>query len=216
MSSTPPPLPPLDRDQARASDYSFTPSPVPQNNVSIKDWSPILSQAKIPSDILEKRVEILKQVQQSIKLQIGILEDSDEYRQIEESQRTRAETLVEKAKTLQEDISNFMSKRQQAQQSLGRSQSLEQDWVDLEAQMYRAIQPFSLSGLQQKLDIAIHESDRLSETLASSFLDTTSKQEAETSGSIAEFLKNYRSERKLYHLRKERQARWREERIRFA
>jgi Modifier of rudimentary (Mod(r)) protein len=215
--NSPPPLPPLDRDHARTADYSYTPSPVSQNDPpQIQNWDPVLSQAKIDPDLLEKRIDVLKQLEQSIELQIGMLEDSEEYGKIAESQQARAKHLIEKSKSLQGDINNLVPKRQKAQQTLATAQGLEREWVDLESQMYRSIQPFSLAGLQQRLDQAINESERLSETLASSFLDTTSKQESETSGRLAEFLKNYRSERKLFHIRKERQVRWREERVRFA
>lgn len=214
--STPPPLPPLDREHVERMTPSYTPSPVNTQNLHLQTWNDLLSQVTISSDILDKRIDVLKKLQESTQLQIGLLEASPQYQQVQESQKQRAQVIIDRAKALQEEISSLGPERQRAQQILAAAQSLEREWVDVEAEMYRSIQPFSLAALQQKLDYAINESESLSETLGASFLEgTTVKKDAEAGG-VAEFLKSYRAERKLYHLRKERQARWREERVRFA
>ncbi|KAK9470521.1 uncharacterized protein V1510DRAFT_369971, partial [Dipodascopsis tothii] len=113
-----------------------------------------------------------------------------------------------------EDLStNILSRREtlvatraRAEKELHEAREIERHWQERERQMYAALKPFSSTALHNRLQIATKEADSVSESLATSFLDDGYMD-------IADFVKDYRRERKLYHLRKERKQRWDEERV---
>lgn len=114
--------------------------------------------------------------------------------------------------------------RETASAALSRAQQAEAEWRALEADMYKALQPFSLRALQLRMDLGVTEAEQVCDSLASSFLDepgqaggaaASSASSSAVTGddSVASFIKQYRKERKTYHMRKEAQERWKEERV---
>ncbi|KAK9378824.1 uncharacterized protein V2V93DRAFT_375141 [Kockiozyma suomiensis] len=73
--------------------------------------------------------------------------------------------------------------------------------------MYSALQPYAASSLKARLAAATSEAEQVSEALAGSFLDTNAR------GDVGQFVREYRQVRRIFHLRKERMERWKEERV---
>lgn len=103
--------------------------------------------------------------------------------------------------------------RETAGAALANAQQAEAEWRQLEADMYKALQPFSLRALQLRMDSAVTEAEQVCDSLASSFLDEAGAYATDGDDSVASFIKQYRKERKTYHMRKETQERWKEERV---
>lgn len=99
--------------------------------------------------------------------------------------------------------------REAARAALSSAQQSEAEWRVVESDMYKTLQPFSLQALQLRMDAAVTEAEQLCESLAASFLE----ERASSEDSVAAFIKQYRKERKTYHMRKEAQDRWKEERV---
>lgn len=101
--------------------------------------------------------------------------------------------------------------RNSTNEKLQQAQEVEREWLAVEAEMYKSLQPFSMESLKARMARAVVESEQLSESLATSFLE-------EGSGTISnddinDFIKNYRQERKTYHMRSEIMERWKEDRV---
>lgn len=62
-------------------------------------------------------------------------------------------------------------------------------------------QPFSPLALFSKLETLVTESELVSETLATSFLEGED-------GDVGDFIREYRALRKQYHIRRERSEKW--------
>lgn len=134
------------------------------------------------------------------------------------------------------------SRREAAQAALTNAKTVEQKWVAVEAEMYKALQPYTTEALKSRMARAVSEAEQVSELLADSFLENNShshlRSHNRTDSNISnsngksgasgdnlivddstiskdfnEFIKNYRKERKTYHSRKEIMERWKEERV---
>lgn len=101
-------------------------------------------------------------------------------------------------------------KKLECEQSLIETKELEKEWEEVERNMYASLKPFSSSALFSELKSATTESEKLSESLEASFINQNSANQNE---GVQDFIKEYRSARKLYHLRNERLARWKEGRV---
>ncbi|KAI5801634.1 hypothetical protein DFH27DRAFT_610981 [Peziza echinospora] len=102
--------------------------------------------------------------------------------------------------------------RSDTERRLLEAKSLERSWRDKEKEMYVALQPFSPPALYNRLMSAVGEAESLSEALEASFLE----ERGESGGGgrdVGEFIREYRTMRKVYHLRRERKERWDEGRI---
>jgi hypothetical protein len=124
------------------------------------------------------------------------------------SRQTRAlKDLEQRAQKLKEQYQETLPElRQRVGEKVTASKKLEGEWVQLEAEMYRALQPFSSPALQSSMTHSAVESDELSEILRESFLGSDSTD-------VAQFVSDYRQARSRYHLRHERAQRWKEERV---
>lgn len=124
------------------------------------------------------------------------------------SRQTRAlKDLEQRAQKLKEQYNETLPElRQRVGEKVAASKKLEGEWVQLEAEMYRALQPFSSPALQSSMTHSAVESDELSEILRESFLGSDSTD-------VAQFVSEYRQARSRYHLRHERAQRWKEERV---
>lgn len=129
-------------------------------------------------------------------------------------QKSMAETNIAKARRLTEQLRELEEQRKSVQELLTTAREKEKQWQEIEGEMYRAIQPWSLPALQSKLARITAESESLSETLAGSFLDARGG--AADADEVAEFVREYCKTRKTFHMRREWLARWNEERVRHA
>jgi ESCRT-I complex subunit VPS37 len=158
-------------------------------------------------------VHLLRELVQNQGLLKGVFESSEQAEDIFKDQQQRAHDNIVQARDIIEKIDNLTSLRATTGEVMSRSQNLEREWVQIEGEMYRTIQPFSLPALQSRLEYAANEAESLSEILAASFLEGASSINGDGEN-VTEFIRNYRRERKMYHLRKERLERWKEERVR--
>jgi hypothetical protein len=103
--------------------------------------------------------------------------------------------------------------RKAAEEKLAEAKDLEKQWQAKQAEMDQALkvltlsaewnwrQPFSPPALYSKLETLTTESELLSETLATSFLEGED-------GDVSDFIREYRTLRKQYHVRRERKEKW--------
>ncbi|KAK7205341.1 hypothetical protein BZA70DRAFT_277874 [Myxozyma melibiosi] len=104
------------------------------------------------------------------------------------------------------------SRRTTVEKQLREAQKQDDVWHAREKEMYAALQPYSSSGLKARLSAATAEAEQVSEALAGSFLDMSG---SSSRGGLdaGQFVRDYRQVRKIFHLRKERLERWKEERV---
>lgn len=103
-----------------------------------------------------------------------------------------------------------VEKRLEVENSLIETKDLENEWEAAELNMYASLKPFSSSALFTRLKAYSLESEKLAEFLESSFLGETPSDQTE---GVQDFIKEYRSARKTFHLRNERLARWKDGRV---
>jgi hypothetical protein len=159
-------------------------------------------------EIKTKKIPVIRDLSENEEALQGLAVEA--YGGRYEEQRQRAEKNVEKAKELKERVRQLESRRGETNEQLEQANQKYREWMEVEGEMYRAIQPFSMPALQANLDYATSEAESLSETLAASFLDG---HDMTSDAGVNEFIRNYRKERKTYHLRHERLQRWKEERV---
>lgn len=159
-------------------------------------------------DIKTKKIHVIRDLSENEEALQGLA--GEVYGGKYEEQGQRAEKNIEKAKELKERIKQLENKRGVTNEQLETANQKYREWMEVEGEMYRAIQPFSMPALQANLDYATSEAESLSETLAASFLDG---HDITSDAGVNEFIRNYRKERKTYHLRHERLQRWKEERV---
>ncbi|KAA8914582.1 hypothetical protein TRICI_002870 [Trichomonascus ciferrii] len=159
-------------------------------------------------EIKAKKIHVVRDLSANEEALQGLA--SQGYGERYAEQRQRAERNIQKAKELKERIRELESRRGETNELLERANQKHREWMEVESEMYRAIQPFSMPALQANLDYATSEAESLSETLAASFLDG---HDITSDAGVNEFIRNYRKERKTYHLRHERLQRWKEERV---
>jgi hypothetical protein len=137
----------------------------------------------------------------------GLYEFTQSAEDIYKIQRKQALENIDKAKAILHTLESITELRSSTTEKLNNAKSLEKEWINQENEMYRSLQPFSLPALQTRLDIATNEAESVSDTLVNSFLEDSNN------SNVGDFVKNYRKERKSFHLRKERLERWKEERV---
>lgn len=194
--ATPPPLP-LKPGMAGGNERK-NPSMVPAS-ASIE--------LHAPANVQEAKIHIIRELATSEALIQGLYENSESGNQIYESQRRSAEQNIQRAKDLLERLKELEELKESTNKSLQAAKQLEAQWFEVEQQMYRSLQPFSMPGIKSQLEYSTKESEDLSEVLAASFLEGTSQE------SVAEFIRQYRNERTTYHLRNERLQRLKEDRV---
>lgn len=140
-------------------------------------------------------------------------DQSPEIQAIHSQQQQACKLLAARTPQLSGRLSHDLPElREAARAALASAQLAEGEWRHLESEMYKALQPFSLRALQLRMDSAVTEAEQVCDSLASSFLDNPGPSGA-ADDSVAVFIKQYRKERKTYHMRKETQERWKEERV---
>lgn len=160
-------------------------------------------------EITDKKIHVIHDATENTQVLQGLtISTSKQAQDTIENQKSRALTNIEKAKELQSRLDQLESTRIDTNDDIANARLKEKEWIKVEEDMYRAIQPFSMPALQQQLERSIKDSEQLSESLFCSFVD-----HEDESPDLKEFIKNYKKERKLYHLRKERANRWNEERV---
>lgn len=125
---------------------------------------------------------------------------------LEDTERKQAE-LRAHVEALRPEV---LEKRFEVENALMKMKALERDWEDTERQMYNSMKPMSPVALQARLQAAVTDSQAMSDSMLTSFLDFGS---APNNDNIQDFIKDYRQVRKLYHLRSARLARLKEGRI---
>ncbi|KAK9484747.1 hypothetical protein V1527DRAFT_468936 [Lipomyces starkeyi] len=105
--------------------------------------------------------------------------------------------------------------RARTESELKDAQDMDAKWRQVEKRMYDALAPYSSARLRAKLGSATEEAEHVSEALAGSFLDIggASRGYASAGVDVGQFVREYRRVRRIYHLRKERLDRWKEERV---
>lgn len=195
-----------------------TPPPLPSKPgaaKSIGNGRPMESMAKAsssikldaPKNVQEAKIHIIRELATSESLIQGLYEISGNGKEIYESQRLLAEQNIQRAKDLLAKMEELDKLKESTNGSLQMAKQLESQWFEVEQQMYRSLQPFSMPGIKSQLEYSTKESEDLSEVLAASFLEGTSQE------SVAEFIRQYRNERTTYHLRNERLQRLNEDRV---
>ena len=106
--------------------------------------------------------------------------------------------MIERILTRQEEV---QAARKSAEEKLLETKAIETEWHLKQTEMDNALKPFSPPALRAKLETLASESEVLSETLATSFLEGEE-------GDIAEFVREFRSLRKVYHVRRIRKEKW--------
>lgn len=160
-------------------------------------------------DIKQKKIHVINELAGNTEALTGLAENRSEAEEKSAEQRDRAEKNIAQTQQIKDRLKEIESKREETSSNLESANNKYNDWLSVESEMYRAIQPFSMPALQADLDYATTESESVSETLAASFLDGKDM----SVDSVNEFIKSYRKERKTYHLRRERLNRWKEERV---
>ena len=94
--------------------------------------------------------------------------------------------------------------------SLQENQDLQARWEEVEREMYSALKPYSSSNIYMQLQSAVVESEKTSETLLTSFLEQGVGAQNQD---VPDFIREYKSLRKTFHLRNERLLRWKDGRI---
>lgn len=105
---------------------------------------------------------------------------------------------------------SVFEQRQKVENSLIQTKRVERDWEQTELQMYASLKPYSSQALFSNLQAAVSDSEKISETVAASFLETGSTAQNE---GVQDFIKDYKTVRKTFHLRDERLARWKDGRV---
>lgn len=154
----------------------------------------------------------------------------DQQTQAAAANKNRAQQLSQLIQT------TLKAHRETAIQALCRAKDVEQKWVAVESQMYKSLQPFTTEAFKSRMSRAVGEAEQLSESLADSFLDTLQRNsnvntvnykdlqldhnkhdndiiEDISIDDVNVFIKNYRNERKTYHMRKEVMERWKDDRV---
>jgi len=101
--------------------------------------------------------------------------------------------------------------RASIQAQLMSSHSLERQWRQKQADMDRALSPFSPSSLYQRLSQGVQEQEMVCRALEESFLEGDGA--IATEREITEWVRRYRDAKKLHYSRRERKARWDEGRV---
>lgn len=105
---------------------------------------------------------------------------------------------------------NVLEKRFEVENSLIKTRELEKEWENVQRTMYAVLKPSSSEALYNRLQTAVVESEKTSDSLAASFLES---QQKDSSDAVTDFIKEYRQARKTFHLRSERLARMKEGRV---
>jgi Modifier of rudimentary (Mod(r)) protein len=132
-------------------------------------------------------------------------------------QQGRLTLCAERILTREEEVRQA---RKAAEGKLAEAKDLEAQWQAKQAEMDAALkvnpgdsaapcqesrltrgQPFSPPALYAKLETLVTETEVLSETLATSFLEGEE-------GDVSDFIREYRALRKQYHIRRERKEKW--------
>ncbi|CCG84251.1 protein of unknown function [Taphrina deformans PYCC 5710] len=103
-----------------------------------------------------------------------------------------------------------LEKKFEAENSLIKTKHLQDEWEAVERSMYSALKPYTSDALYTRLQAAVSDSEKLSDSLVSSFLDAGP---SPLNDDIHDFIKEYRQTRKIHHLRSERLARWKDGRV---
>lgn len=151
----------------------------------------------------------------------ALLDNPDMIKQIylaeHPQQRTHVDHLMaleaEQKKLITEDDrmrSRVVELKLEVENELIETKELEREWEDTELAMYSALKPYTSSALFSRLQAQTSEAEAITDSLLSSFLEGASKAEGEE---IHDFVKEYRSARKTYHIRREHLARWRDGRV---
>jgi hypothetical protein len=88
---------------------------------------------------------------------------------------------------------------------------LERQWRQKQAEMDRALSPFSPSSLYQRLASSVQEQEGVCAALEESFLEGDGEMASERE--VQEWVRRYREAKKLYYERRERKERWDEGRL---
>lgn len=198
----PPPLPAKPGAGFGSPAPGSTPAPATPTAAAPQPAPPAASSYNL-SHLNELSTPQLSDIPQQVLRGSIVCENGGDY-----SRQTRAlKDLELRAQKLQEEYKETLPElRARVTEKVAESKKQEAEWVQLEAEMYRSLQPFSTPALQSSMTHSAVESDELSEVLRESFLRSDS-------ADVAQFVSDYRQARSRYHLRHERAQRWKEERV---
>ncbi|KAF8476906.1 hypothetical protein BDZ91DRAFT_843652 [Kalaharituber pfeilii] len=207
--SSPHDAPPLPPKPVSEGDNSRAGTPRPPQMLSPPSDNPLF----VPPMLASKSLEDLQYLLHSPELMNALFTSthptSDQCSAAVSDALTQNINLATRLQALER---NLIHLREHAERKLLEAKAMERSWREKEKEMYVALQPFSPPALYNRLMSAVAEADSMSEALEASFLEErgTGKEGAKD---IGEFVKEYRTMRKTYHLRKERKERWDEGRI---
>ncbi|CDK24112.1 unnamed protein product [Kuraishia capsulata CBS 1993] len=114
------------------------------------------------------------------------------------------ENLVEFAERLLSEYESLRGRFDEVSLRLGETNASVERLRRLDMELSGSLYKFESGALKQRLQSAILESDQVAQNLVESF---------KADDSVGDFIKSFRAERKVYHLRKERLERLNEDRV---
>lgn len=127
-----------------------------------------------------------------------------------ENEVKELDAVVKQIETYIESLHKLNSQKDETNKRLEHMHSLVQKWTVTEAQMAKSLQKFSRENIYTQLLSSVNDSRRLTESIQDSFLSHTVNHDEAV---ILEFIRNYKQERTLYYLRKEKLSRFNENRV---
>ncbi|RKU42700.1 hypothetical protein DL546_006227 [Coniochaeta pulveracea] len=107
----------------------------------------------------------------------------------------------------------YISLRASVSTQLATTKQLERQWRGKQAEMDSALATFSPASLYQRLSAGVGEQEALCRGMEESFLGWSGSEGVAGEKEVADWVRRYREERKLYYLRRERKERWDEGRV---
>ncbi|CDR38364.1 CYFA0S02e00782g1_1 [Cyberlindnera fabianii] len=207
MSTTPPTLPPKGPLSSTPADSSVggdsTPvSQTPTPHQHERRHIPLPQVCKtLPTHEITKLLDTLDVLKGYL---ITLMKDQVE------NEAKELDAVVKQIETYIESLHKLNSQKDETNKRLEHMHSLVQKWTATEAQMARSLQKFSRENIYTQLLSSVNDSRRLTESIQDSFLSHTVDHDEAV---ILEFIRNYKQERTLYYLRKEKLSRFNENRV---
>jgi hypothetical protein len=107
----------------------------------------------------------------------------------------------------------YISLRGSVSTQLATTKQLERQWRAKQAEMDSALARFSPASLYQRVSAGVGEQESLCRGMEESFLGWSEGDGMAGEKEVADWVRRYREERKLYYLRRERKERWDEGRV---
>lgn len=127
-----------------------------------------------------------------------------------DAQRAQVDALLAQVDSFYQQLDLLQQQKLSTNSQLDALNQLVKTWETVQDDMYRSLKPYSLHNLSVQLASLIEDCKKLTESQSSSFVSHIGQHDEQ---SIQSFISSYRSQRKLYHLRVEKQHRLNEQRV---